>query len=139
MFLPDTNILIYAVAGREPFATLLTRWVSKNQLVFSVISISEFMVGADLEEKEKLINLVESSNIYDIDYQTAVIAANCRQEFMKKKKKVYLLDCMLAATAKTKNCTLVTVNTDDFPMKDIKLLNPLLPIKTTKVPTASNS
>ena len=67
MFLPDTNILIYSVAGREPFASLLTDWVRKKQLVFSVISISEFIVGADPDEKEKLINHVESSDIYDID------------------------------------------------------------------------
>ena len=124
MFIPDTNILIYAFAGKEPFASLLINWVKKKTLTLSVIVISEFMVGATDEEIDRLNGLAESAVVYKVDYEIGKIAATYRKEFLRKKKPAFLLDCMLAATAKIHNLTLVTVNKSDFPMKDIKILKP---------------
>ena len=124
MFIPDTNILIYAFAGKEPFASLLVGWVRKKTLALSVIAISEFIVGATDEETDRLNRLTESVVIYKIDYEICKLAAIYRKEFLRKKKQAFLLDCMLAATAKVHNLTLVTVNKADFPMKDIKILEP---------------
>ncbi|OGH23851.1 MAG: hypothetical protein A2698_01970 [Candidatus Levybacteria bacterium RIFCSPHIGHO2_01_FULL_42_15] len=124
MFIPDTNILIYAFEGKEPFASLLVEWTKKKTLALSVIAVAEFMVGATDEEIERLGILVESVEVYKIDYEIGKLAAMYRREFLRKKKKAFLLDCMLAATAKVHNLTLVTVNKADFPMKDIKILEP---------------
>jgi len=124
MFIPDTNILIYAFAGKEPFASLLVGWAKKKTLALSVIAISEFMVGATDEEIDRLKALAETVKVYKVDYEISILAAKYRRDFFRKKKKVFLLDCMLAATAKIHNLTLVTVNKSDFPMKDIKILEP---------------
>ena len=58
-----------------------------------------------------------------MDETVAEIAAQYRQQFRRKEKQVYLIDCLIAATAKLYNLTLVTKNTKDYPMKDIKVIS----------------
>ena len=126
MYLLDTNILIYAFQEKQPFSSLFIKWARKNELCLSVIAVSEFMIGADDADITKLKSLVENINLYDVDYEIAKQAAVYRKAFLLKQKKVFLLDCMLAATAKVNNLTLVTVNKSDYPMKDIKVISPKL-------------
>ena len=124
MFLPDTNVLIYAFHGEEPFASLLGEWGREKTLIFSIVSVAEFMVGSTDEENDRLESLTNIYGILEINYEIGKLGAIYRRHFLRKQKKVFLLDCMLAATAKVHNCTLVTVNKSDFPMKDIKILDP---------------
>jgi len=41
MYLLDTNILIYAFKGKEPFSSLFAKWARKNELCLSVIAVFE--------------------------------------------------------------------------------------------------
>ena len=84
------------------------------------------MIGAEDLEIIKLESLIENINLYDVNYEIAVQATEYRKDFLLKQKKVFLLDCMIAATAKVNNLTLVTVNKSDYPMKDIKVISPKL-------------
>ena len=59
-----------------------------------------------------------------VDQPVAEIAGDYRQQFNHKTTRIYLLDCLIAATAKLYNLTLVTRNTNDYPMTDITILNP---------------
>ena len=126
MYLLDTNILIYAFKGKEPFSSLFAKWARKNELCLSVIAVFEFLIGAEDLEIIKLESLIENINLYDVNYEIAVQATEYRKDFLLKQKKVFLLDCMIAATAKVNNLTLVTVNKSDYPMKDIKVISPKL-------------
>lgn len=44
------------------------------------------------------------------------------QQYIKRLKNLHIIDCLLAATAKIHDLTLVTLNTRHFPMKDIKIM-----------------
>lgn len=123
-FLPDTNVLVGYYKGREPNKGFLTGLISKGKLYLSTVSLAEFLVGAQEDEKKKLDELCDIAEIVPIDRNIAEAAASYRKQFSRKTKKVYLLDCFLAASCKVLGLTLVTNDVSDYPMKDIKIIRP---------------
>jgi len=103
---------------------LLKKWYSNKTLAISTISIAEFLTKSDIEDQKKFNNLLYSIETLPVSIDIAKQAAIYRKQFSRKVKRVHMLDCMLAATAKIHKCTLVTTNLKDFPMKDIKILDP---------------
>jgi predicted nucleic acid-binding protein len=124
MFLLDTNILILGLAGQSPEADVLRKVIEKDSLVFSPIVVAEFLTNASDSEKKVFNLLLSRFALITVDEQVARAAAMYRKKFSEKKKKVFLLDCFLAASCKINKLTLITNNTADFPMKDIKILTP---------------
>ncbi|EKD57303.1 MAG: hypothetical protein ACD_57C00349G0004 [uncultured bacterium] len=120
----DTNILIEAFRGTEPTASLVKKWIKEGNIAISVITVAEFLVNANKEEKEKLSLVLTKFAPLAVEQTIAEIAAEYRREYSRKSKRVYLIDCLIAATAKLYNLTLVTKDTKDYPMKDIKIINP---------------
>ncbi len=120
----DTNILIEAINGVEPTASLVKNWMREGNIAISVITIAEFLANANKDEKEKLSLILTRFAPLPVEQTLAEIAASYRKEFYRKTKKVYLVDCLIAATAKLYNLTLVTKDTKDYPMKDIKIIKP---------------
>ena len=123
MFLPDTNILIKYIDGEEPFKKLLSKWVMEKELEISVITVAEFIAGATNSEEMKLELILNEISPLSIDLEIAKTAAQYRIDFRIKTKRVYLIDCLIAATAKAHDLTLVTLDKSDYPMKDIKILD----------------
>lgn len=124
MYLPDSNVLILAFKNHEPEATFLRRQILKRSIVISVIAIAEFLVKATEEQEERFDNLIREFKIVEIDEQTARTAAKYRKQYSQKSKRIFLIDCFLAAQAKVHNLILVTNNRPDFPMRDIKVISP---------------
>lgn len=126
VYLPDTNVIIRALQGREPDASFLRKQIEKNAIVLSVIVIAEFYGKADLpkEEERAFTLLLKTFPVIPIDGICAKIAGEYRRKFSLKIKKTYLSDCFLAAQAKIHTLTLVTNNKADFPMRDIKIITP---------------
>lgn len=123
-FLPDSNIFIRASKGFEPEFAFVNKQIEKNELIISVVAIGEFYAKATESEKQMFDNLITRFGVLGIDEIAARLAGDYRSEYLKKSKRVYLLDCFLAAQAKLNNLTLVTNNKSDFPMKDIKIISP---------------
>lgn len=126
MYLPDSNVLILAFKKQEPEAIFLRRQILKRSLAISVIVIAEFLVGANEEQKKKLDSLLREFGALDVNEKIAKAAAEYRTQYLRKSSRTFLLDCFLAAQAKIHNFTLVTNNKSDFPMKDIKIIHPLM-------------
>lgn len=122
-YLLDTNILLEAFWGKEPVASRVKNWIKEGEIALSPICIAEVLSKGSREEKEKLKLLQNQFGILPIDATVAEIAGNYRFEFSQKSKKVYLLDCFMAATAKLFNLKLVTHNVKDYPMKDIEVID----------------
>lgn len=123
-FLPDSNIFIRASKGFEAELTFVKKQIEKDELIISVVAIGEFYAKATESEKQMFDDLVARFGVLGIDEIVAKLAGDYRSEFLRKSKRVYLLDCFLAAQAKLNNLTLVTNNKSDFPMKDIKIISP---------------
>lgn len=123
MFLLDTNVLILGLKAQEPEKSFVEKIISKKTLYLSVIVISEFLSQASEEAEQKFNRLIAKFPILSVDLETAQLAAQYRKEFLKIRR-AQLLDYFLAAQAKLNHLTLVTNNTSDFPMKDIKIVVP---------------
>ncbi len=123
-FLPDSNIFIRASKGFTIELSLINKQIEKNELMISVVAIGEFYAKATDVEKDMFDQLIARFGVLEIDEEVARLAGNYRKEFLRKSKRVYLLDCFLAAQAKVHKLTLVTNNKSDFPMRDIKIITP---------------
>ena len=123
-YLLDTNILIELMLGRERWTDNVKKWVENGEIAINSIVVAEFLSKASQLEREKLKLLTSRFGVISIDEVIGEVAGNYRQQFLNRKNKVYLLDCIMAATAKVCNLILVTRNTTDFPMKDIEIMDP---------------
>lgn len=120
LYLPDTNIFIYAYHGEEPYASHLTAWVEEKALGISSIVAAEFLTGAEIEEQNRFEALLDKFGALPVDTAVARMGADYRRSFLQKKIRIKLPDCLIAATAKFYQATLVTFDLTDFPMQDIK-------------------
>jgi predicted nucleic acid-binding protein len=120
----DTNVLLEAFWGREPVASRVRSWIENGEIAVSAITVAEIISKAKKEEREKLDLLVSKFGPLPVDEVVAEIAGNYRKEFARKQKRVFLLDCLIAATAKLYNLALATRNVKDYPMKDIEIISP---------------
>jgi len=123
MYLLDTNILIYVFNDISPYGDWFAKQGQQKQIHLSVVTIAEFVTGASGNELDKLYSIESVMPILPIDAQIAHIAGMYRKQLTQKIKAPYLIDCLIAATAKVHNLTLVTNNIKDFPMNDIKILD----------------
>ncbi len=123
-YLLDTNILIELMAGKERWVEKVKRWLEDGEIMINSIVVAEFLSKASQLEREKLKLLTTRLGVISIDEVIGEVAGNYRQQFLNKKNKVYLLDCLMAATAKVCNLILVTRNVADYSMKDIEVLDP---------------
>ena len=122
--LPDTNVLINYFEGKEPDKSLVIDLITEDKLAILPITIAELRPGNSKEEAGQLDALIASGTVFPVNTEIGLQAGIYRQEFSRKTKKVYVIDCLVAATCKLHNLTLVTNNTKDYPMKDIKILKP---------------
>lgn len=120
----DTNVIIDAFLGREPIASQVRQWIESGSIALSAVSVGEIISKASKEEMEKLDLLISKCGTLPVDDVVAGIAGNYRREFFRKEKRVFLIDCFIAATAKLYNLKLATRNVKDFPMKDIVVIDP---------------
>ena len=120
LYLPDTNIFVYAFHGEEPYATLVTRWITGKTILISSIVAAEFLSGGDETERDKFQALLDRLGTVPVDTAIARIAGDYKRKFLSFKPKLRLPDALIAATCKLYGGILVTENTSDFPMQDIE-------------------
>lgn len=120
LYLVDTNVLIYGLAGKPPWANLLKKWIKQKSLALSSIVVAEFLCGATKNEAKIFEALLDKFGSLPIDTAVARLGADYRKTFLAKKRKIKLPDCLIAATCKLYGAILVTFNPKDYPMKDIE-------------------
>ncbi len=119
LYVVDTNILIYALSGQNPWADLVREWIKNKQFALSSIVVAEFLAGAKEDEINIFEALLDKFGSLPIDTAAARLAADYRRKYVKQGNKLKLPDCLIAATCKLYHATLVTANTRDYPMDDI--------------------
>ena len=120
-FLPDTNIFIYAFKGIEPYSTFIESLIKENKLVISSVVIAEFLAGSLKNEELPMRQLMDKFEILPVDALVAEKAGEYKKKYSQKTKKVWLVDCFMAATCKVFGATLITSNRNDYPMDDIDI------------------
>ena len=123
MFVPDTNIIIQAFLGKEPYASWLVENIKAKKMLLSAVVLAELLSGANKDEENAIIKMLNVVEVFSVGKKVAQIGGEYRRKYNQKSKKVWLMDCLIAATCKVHGATLVTYDKKDYPMKDIKILN----------------
>lgn len=126
MYLIDTDILIWVLRGNKQYENLLQNLKDKAVLSISTITIAEIYKNIFPSEILRTEDLLNEFQALDVDSTIAQQGGLYWQQFIKQVKSLSLTDCLIAATANVNNATLVSLNVKHFPMKDIKVLNPLI-------------
>lgn len=125
MYLVDTNIIIWVLRGSEIYEKILQRFKNKGSISISTVTVAEVFMNSYPSELTLTENILKESEILDVNYRIAKQGGLYWQQYNKKFKNLSLVDCIIAATAKDQNLTLLTLNVRHFPMDNIRILNPL--------------
>ncbi len=125
MYLVDTDIIIWVLRGNKKYEETLQNLKDKVPISISTITTAEIYMNIFPSEIVKTENLLNEFQEWDVSSAIAKQGGLYWQEYVKQLKKLSLMDCLIAATANVNNLTLVSLNIKHFPMKDIKILNPL--------------
>src|SRR3990167_11311918 len=125
MFLLDTDVLIWVLRGKKEIVEKVSKLKEESTLAISVISTAEIYKNVYPSELSITEDYLNEHIVFDVDQKIAKIAGLYWQQYIKRLKNLSLTDCLIAATANVNNLKLVSLNTKHFPMKDIKILNPL--------------
>lgn len=122
MILMDTNVLIYALANKEPYVSWFKKELRRKNLAISVIGVAEFLSGAMDSEARALEILLDKMTVVGINLEIAREAADYRKKYLRLKRKVLLPDCLIAACCKVYEMKLATCDRSDYLMKDINYI-----------------
>lgn len=125
MYLLDTDVLIWVLRGKKEIIEKVSNLKNKSSLGISVISSAEIYKNIFPSELTTTEDYLQQHIIFDVDQKIAKIAGLYWQQYSKRLKNLSLTDCLIAGTANVNGLVLVSLNSKHFPMKDIKILNPL--------------
>lgn len=122
--LVDTNILVDHLRNKSEATCILIENIEMGiKLCYSVITRIELFSGMKAGEKKDIENLLMSMQPVSVTDDIARMAG----EYMNLYRISHGLtipDAIIAASAKYKNATLITLNIKHFPMKDIDIVRP---------------
>ncbi len=125
-YLFDTDILIDFFKLKEPATALIKRFLNKEPMAISVLSVAELRAGWSEEQAARHVpRLYTLFTVEDVTKDIAEQAGKWRQGYKPKGITVPAIDAMIAATAHRKGYCLVTNNTKDYPMPELRLYKAL--------------
>lgn len=125
MYLVDTNILIWVIRGEKNYVRWFEELKQGSSLSISTITVAEIYKNVFPGELVNTEAIIGDFEIWDVTANIAKQGGLYWQQYFRNLKGLHVLNCIIAGTAKEHDLTLVTLNTRHFPMKDIKVMNPL--------------
>jgi predicted nucleic acid-binding protein len=121
-YLLDTSIIIDALNGRSHRAQQLENLLeSGNLLACCSINVTEVYSGLRPKEEVKKKAFLGSLDYLEVNWEIARAAGLFRRDYARKGVTLTVADCTLAAAAIHHDCSFITDNMKDFPMKELNL------------------
>ena len=120
-YLLDTNILIGCLRGHPRTTSLWRTLQSEGELCISSITYLEVIAGIRPQEESLTYELLMSVTPFPLDNAVADQAGRLIVRHRSMGLTLELADAAVAATAILYGLTLVTYNTKDFPMLELRL------------------
>lgn len=124
MYILDTDIIIWILRKDEAIISAVDSFIHKAPTIISTITIAEVFKNIFPSEVSPTEELLEQHEIIPVTKEIAKDAGYYWQQFHTRIATLSLADCIIAATARACQGTLVTLNTRHFPMTDIMVKNP---------------
>lgn len=119
-YLLDSDVIIWFLRGREEVVTLIKGIAKERLLGCSPLSIIEIKLGMKKGEEDATNIFFDTIKVLEIDKEIAHAAASYILSYRKKGIALDFVDATIAATCKLRNLTLMTYNTDHYPMQEVK-------------------
>jgi predicted nucleic acid-binding protein len=119
---------IVQAAERELKRLAHERLVENGHLLAcSAITVAEVFAGMKAKEREETVALLDSLEHYDITRPIAERAGLLRWDWSAHGRTLTLADLLIASVALTQGLILITDNTKDFPMEELRVHDRSLP------------
>ena len=116
----DSDVIIWFLRGKERVVSLLKNMAKEKALGCSPLSIIEIKLGMKKGEEDATNLFFDTIKVWEMDKEIANQAANYILSYKKKGITLDFVDATIAATCKLKNLTLMTYNTDHYPMQEVE-------------------
>ncbi len=118
----DTSVIIDAINNKKERRQLLRDLVSQGtSLACCPINITEVYAGLRPHEEASTKAFLRSLELLPMTWPIAELAGLLKRDYRKQGQTLNLGDVMIVATALHNGVALLTDNTKDFPMKDLRL------------------
>ncbi len=122
-YLLDSDVSIWIMRGNEKIIDLVSKLTGNSPAVISILTVAEIYKNSLAGEENSNRRFFELHHQLPIDLSIARIAGEYWQKYRSINSNI--VDYLIAATCKIHKLTLLTRNTKHFPMKDIKVINPV--------------
>lgn len=116
----DSDILIWVLRGKKEAIDFVGSLLKEEVPGISALAFYEVWAGARLSEEETITEFLSAFDVLPVDQEIAKQGARYTLALRKKGITLSVTDALIAATAKSKELVLVTMNQRHFPMTDIK-------------------
>jgi predicted nucleic acid-binding protein len=124
LILFDTNILIDYLKGKQEAKLILKQCIDfKIQVSCSVITRIELLSGMRSGEERQLESFLSGFEKIDVTDKIAKFAG-VFMNIYRKSHGINIADAIIAASAKSINAKLYTLNKKHYPMVDIEVIKP---------------
>ena len=122
-FLLDSDISIWITRQNNRVADAVLWVMGRKTAAISVMTVAEIYKGWRSSEEKTYQDFFAIHTTISPDLAIAEVAGKYWQEY--KRFNPNIVDYLIAASCRVYKLTLLTTNTKHFPMKDIKVINPL--------------
>lgn len=124
-YLLDTSFLIDAVRHREPAESRLQAMIDGgDEIGVTPVVVAEFFSGTAETRRAAADAIIGSLLYWATSREAGRQAGIWRYEFARRGRSLGTPDVLIAAVARERQATLVTLDAGDFPMDGITLLDP---------------
>lgn len=117
----DTNVFVDHLRGKNEATEFLKGCINKYDIVYySVITRIELMTGMRQNEESIINELLEIFKEVNVSKEIAYSAGLYMNKY-EKSHGINVPDAIIAATARSLNASLYTLNLKHFPMQDFKI------------------
>ena len=126
LYLLDTTVLIDHLRGVSAVSErLLALLAGGHSLGTCCVNVAELERGVRAKERAAARHFVERLRYLDTTREAAGRAGRYQAEFESRGQTLQTADALIAGTARAHGAILLTANTRDFPMRDLRVEAPV--------------
>ncbi|MGH2556841.1 MAG: type II toxin-antitoxin system VapC family toxin [Actinomycetota bacterium] len=120
-YLLDTTVLIAHFRGKEAVSDLLLRLLRQGHtLATSCVNVAEIERGTLSRERKAVRGTLDRLRYLETSREAAMRAGRYQSEFQRRGVTIHTPDALIAGTARVHGAIIVTDDTADFPMRDVR-------------------